>query len=589
MCEGIWRRWLLRAVFSLAAVGPALFFWFEDGSNPHSSRFEKQGGYVLPSGHQEGSSSTGGLRPDTDTRDLGGSNAAASADAASNSVTELEKQVAAEIQAVASEMELMDSPDAVRRGIYRAKEFLGTCSTGQLTAMVQSLSDAAKMNLQRGVMISAVLAELAARDPKNAMQLMSSLDVQMRQELVGPFVFSEVARKDPSFLSSWLAEGSGDLAKPSTEWVQALQALAAAAPEAALSLGAAAPTNASRASLYSAIFRQLGQTDAANAVRMLDSVDPKYRSRLMADIAQGMGATDPKGAVEWLSKNKDIPIDPFAIRMIFSDWLLKDKDSAVASLKSLPEPLLLSILGDGNTVDRLQRRDPQATLDLLSRLVPTRSNNDIILHNLASLLRHSPDGVVAWLDVQTGDNANLQLQSNVFTMWAQQDPEASFAAIQQRPNLLQNAEVVSGLARGMAGNPLLETVKWSDNLPVEQRERFKVAALGFAAEKQPRAVAQFLAAQPSASTAVYQKVGNALARLDASEAKSWSLRQTGKVGEAAVAGVVKGLARADAEAASAWLISLPPGPSRNAGIKVLVDEISESDPAAAAQWKKALP
>jgi len=69
---------------------------------------------------------------------------------------------------------------------------------------------------------------------------------------------------------------------------------------------------------------------------------------------------------------------------------------------------------------------------------------------------------------------------------------------------------------------------------------------------------------------------------------NWSARQTGALGEAAVAGVVTGLTKSDVPGAANWLNELPAGPSRNAGIKVLVEEIAETDPVAAIEWKNSL-
>ena len=251
--------------------------------------------------------------------------------------------------------------------------------------------------------------------------------------------------------------------------------------------------------------------------------------------------------------------------------------------------MLLSVLSSNRSGDRLRRKDPEATLDLLARLTPTRSNENAFVYNLASLVSLAPDRVATWLDEQTEGNTNLPIKSRVYADWARQDPEAAFAALKSRPEMLQNEEVVTGLARGMAGSSLAETVKWSEHLPQQQRDRFRQAAVGFAAEKQPRSVVDYLAAQPNREgPEIYQKLGTSLVSLDINEAKNWSLRQTGKQGEAAVAGVVAGWVKSDAVEASVWLSALPPGPARNAGIKVLVDEVAESDPAAAAKWRKLL-
>jgi len=496
-----------------------------------------------------------------------------------------EGQLEAELRTHTSEPQLMDGGmPVIRQAVGSLRTSLGKRSVEELSMMVNSLSDPARQSVQRGVMLAAVLAEVAARNPEEAVRLMRDKVSAYWRELTDPFVFPEIARKNPGFLSVWLSRAGTNWQKPTSELLEGIKALASVSADSAFSLIASSSGTADRAALYSAVFRQLGESDPLNASRKLESIDPKYRAKAVGEIALGMSVASPHAAIEWLKQNKDTPVPRFYLSSIVYEWLAKDKGEAFASLRLLPESLLLHVLGSNTTADRLQRKDPGATLELLSRLTPTRSNKDVFLRNLIPMLDRAPEQVIGWLDGQTADDLNSPLRSRVYSMWAQRDPEAAYSSLKARPDLLNNESIVAGLAQGMAAGSLADITNWSANLPAEQRDRFQQEAIGFAAERQPRAVMNYLAAQPLRATPdILQKLGGSLAELDINEAKSWCLRQTGPQGEAAVAGVITGWAKSDAERASIWLAELPPGKNRNAGIKVLVAEVAESDPAAAAE------
>ena len=502
-----------------------------------------------------------------------------------------EQTLSKKLRTIASDAQIMDNVGVFERSVGQLQESLSVYSLDELSAMAQDLADPKKGSIQRAVIFPAVLSEMATRSPEKALHfLMEGLTEEMRRDGgAAKFVFQAIARKDLGYLSSWLAKNTTEWTKPDGDLSEGIKVLAAVSADAAFGFIAAAPPSANRDLLYATAFLKLGEVNLASATSELQRIDPRYRPDAIGAIARGLGTVNSQAAIDFLKKNKDTPIQPYVLQTIFSAWYAKDQAAALENLKSLPEPMLVNILSDVSTMNRLQRKDPDATLDLLSKLVPTRSNTWIIVQNLGWMLDQSSDRIVAWLDAQTADYSNLGLQTQTYSIWAQQKPEAAFAALQARPSLLQNEEIVAGLAHGMAGNPLSETLQWSQKLPMEQRDRFQQAAIGFAAEKQPRAVMEYLAAQPNGgSPELYQKLGGSLAALDVNEAKNWSQRQTGKLGEAAVAGVVAGLMKSDAQGASVWLAQLPAGPTRNAGIKVLVDEIAETDPVAAAQWRKNL-
>jgi hypothetical protein len=80
-----------------------------------------------------------------------------------------------------------------------------------------------------------------------------------------------------------------------------------------------------------------------------------------------------------------------------------------------------------------------------------------------------------------------------------------------------------------------------------------------------------------------------LAGSDFDFAKEWAFKQSAANQPSAVAGFIQGWVKSDAQGASKWLAELPDGPTRVAGIEVLVEEIHETDPQAAAEWRKLLP
>jgi len=56
-----------------------------------------------------------------------------------------------------------------------------------------------------------------------------------------------------------------------------------------------------------------------------------------------------------------------------------------------------------------------------------------------------------------------------------------------------------------------------------------------------------------------------------------------------VQGLMTTWMKSDPVAASAWLSNQPTGPARDAGARVVIEQIKDTDPEMAEQWRKTLP
>jgi hypothetical protein len=77
-------------------------------------------------------------------------------------------------------------------------------------------------------------------------------------------------------------------------------------------------------------------------------------------------------------------------------------------------------------------------------------------------------------------------------------------------------------------------------------------------------------------------------RNDIDAAKSWVERLPTEDQASGFKGLVASWTKSDPVAASDWLSKQPPGAARDAGARVIIDQIKNTDPEMAEQWRKSL-
>jgi hypothetical protein len=79
------------------------------------------------------------------------------------------------------------------------------------------------------------------------------------------------------------------------------------------------------------------------------------------------------------------------------------------------------------------------------------------------------------------------------------------------------------------------------------------------------------------------------ANQDLQAAKQWVEKLPDSDAPKGVQGLMTNWMKSDPVAASGWLSTQPAGPARDAGAKVLIIQIKDTDPEMAEKWRKTLP
>jgi hypothetical protein len=78
------------------------------------------------------------------------------------------------------------------------------------------------------------------------------------------------------------------------------------------------------------------------------------------------------------------------------------------------------------------------------------------------------------------------------------------------------------------------------------------------------------------------------AKQDLPAAQAWVAKLPASDAPKGVQGLMTTWMKADPVAASGWLTALPVGPAREAGARVVIEQIKDTDPEMAEQWRKTL-
>jgi hypothetical protein len=190
---------------------------------------------------------------------------------------------------------------------------------------------------------------------------------------------------------------------------------------------------------------------------------------------------------------------------------------------------------------------------------------------------------------QPGDAARQNVLHEIACQWAEQDPKAAMAKLQETTDpwlKLGLLNALSDRARQMKDPGLATEI--AKNYPKSAMGEGTVEGIyGALARQDPTRARALLDSDLDAGgkNSIASALATQQATYDPAGAVAWAAQQPDeKVRSGATVAAVSSWASADAYAASEWLTTQPAGPLREAAVRGLVQSLQENSPDEALQW-----
>jgi hypothetical protein len=489
---------------------------------------------------------------------------------------------------------------------------LTTTEYGQLEKRVASLSNAdlkqllditgkGRNSLASRSYFTLAISELARRDPVDAMSWFSPEDM-IPGEAGFMAVANILAKSDGKVLQDWLRDNlsRGSSAVRNECLTVSLAALSAEDASSALTFyssnnwGSVSDTD-----IINAIFRRFGKqsplaADAAAAGKLKGSELDLARY----NISNGAGPADPVLGIEIARKIVDIDLRGKALSGRLSSWLESDRPNAIAQLKAFDSRDLQAILQTGviksdSLVNQLGKSDPDLLCSLLSKLVVSSANEDIFLTAIGNLSLDNPEKATALLESLPDGETKKRMISSQFEALAR---ESSAVAIERASKLTSDGskiEAYRSIGAAIGGRDLDAIMVIADALPENFRNTLLVAALPTIADKNPMEAIVLLehnkiTMDSKERQEVLASIGERISNSDASYAKEWLAKLPSSDQPFAMKGIATEMVKSNIQELATMLGSMPQDKKWEAGVRVLIDNIRDSDPEMAKKWQGAM-
>ncbi|HTB63071.1 MAG TPA: hypothetical protein VK737_05740 [Opitutales bacterium] len=285
------------------------------------------------------------------------------------------------------------------------------------------------------------------------------------------FVSSGDSKKDPGAMrDTEILNFKGKMnAADIARWAASLDPAAYAAEMGSLQ---GLPAGANRDAMLTALYDQWAKTDPqafmANSSKM---TDPAARKAAMGDALTSWGAKDPKGALDWLSKNPGATPTANAseYNSIISGYASTNPADALAMVTAMGEGSNQEITAKQQAmmavIDGMAQNGNFADINTMVAGLPANMQNGAYQQLLADWSAAAPADAGAWV-ATLGPPYTNQYGRTLINSWAASDPAgaAAWAASLDASNANGPAATGGRGARGAGGNLLSTTINdWVSN------------------------------------------------------------------------------------------------------------------------------
>jgi hypothetical protein len=413
-----------------------------------------------------------------------------------------------------------------------------------------------------------------------------------------------------------------------------IQTVAQEDPQAAIALAEAKATSGELRNadhIYSQIFSQWEQRDPAGARQAaLAMKDGSAKVQALSGALQQWVSTDPMGALQWLDS---LPVDSSVYnsrKQVFSRILNQDFDTAKVFIESESDPVrrqdILSDLRFNSYAWNKGYEETESLFVWLGTVATGATYDPKVSGVVRNMAEADPDRAMDFMLQMRPGNARMNALSSIASQLAERDPMAALAFAQgleykdERQRALSNmgwqltrqgGEEARALVRD-SDDPMLQrqlasqivgewtkydqpaALAWVESLPDDQARNNSVGQiLNHWIQSEPGVAIDYMV-NDLPEDRLNSNLNSAFsqwARQDP-EAAVAGLDQLPEADQVKRADIYNRVAQSyvqhDPMAASEWIATLDEGPERDATVKTLVSNISNTDPEAGFIWSETL-
>ena len=416
------------------------------------------------------------------------------------------------------------------------------------------------------------------------------------------FAFLQTAMDErPDMVISWLKSQTDQTINN-----QALQSLSRAIgrnmPEQVVNiLSTQSPSQAAK--MATLIFQEFSGT-FDEAKNIIASVNGDVQAASILGLAARFGKINPEECLLMMNSasSSELFRQPMAdqlFRNALNSLFEKDDKKSMEFLEQFEPARLQRLLTDKQLLNSAIANDVDGAKELLNQIVPTQANAAIFTNAAYTMACKDPQKAFEWAQSLSLGETKLRsgIIERVIEIWAQNDIES---AKKHCLSMTEESRVdaIRGIARAAAlkrGDVEIAASSWAASLGEAGQSSFYRAATEYNCYSDPVAAAKMLTEQNISKlvdkdlTAASQLVGLNYAKMKgANPAISWAMTLADVAKPSAISGIMNHWVAEDPVAASEWLSKQPAGPARDAGAQEIINQIKDTDPETAEQWRKSM-
>ncbi|YCM46980.1 hypothetical protein V2O64_24360 (plasmid) [Verrucomicrobiaceae bacterium 227] len=456
----------------------------------------------------------------------------------------------------------------------------------------------------------ALVKELARRDPEAALKLFNVSEIR-RGEKGWPEVANEIAATDPERLQDWLlnelprADRSAHLGFLSSGVVALLHQVS---PEKALEFSLKTDrTILSEAIIAQLVFGHYGKMDPRGAeAAALQFFSGIGRDLALFYTAQGSIGTDDshvRGIIEKIAEGNlrdQLMFDQF--RHAAGENL----QTTLGQLKELTPVKLAAILrqddplrlgGNGELSMKIATSSPTELVSLMKQITVSGGNHEVFARAISALVT-AENGAYALELISSMPEGGLRdgLYGDYIRAILKTDPDSALTQIEKIPDGAGRSQAYRQIAETMSGRTgLQDTMKTAMlKIPESYRGEYLGAAMPSFVERSPEEVREFLGTNQAGSLSpedrktTIENLGFKITSQNVDSGAEWLGDLPDQDQPAAMKGIASQLVKSDPERLVNLLSELPKDQTWESGVRVVVSDLKNSDPATAKEWESAL-
>ena len=443
--------------------------------------------------------------------------------------------------------------------------------------------------------IESYLAEIAASDPNAALSEIAkcpaALQFILSQSELMKF-FTELSVDE--LVKNFAAGGPEDPKLITNFKMVTLLKIVNQDPNKALELLSKMP-DGNHTLLLDPTINALAVRNGESSLQMIaSSLSPKLHMQAYSVAIQAIGRDDPKTAIalvaSYLKGNEALK----TYRSITDSYLTKNPEQIKECMDSIPSSFWPQILNQKDIVSRVLKLDPALAKSMLQNVPLTSTNRAVVSNIVTSLAEVDQSQALQVLSALPKSGQKDQVTRELFEALAAADSENALRTVDDLPaeNQIHAMRAIAKVMTEIDFDKAIEIAK--KVMPSQQQDVYREIARSSAYESPQNAISMINDA------AISEKLGNDFrneminhtvqnwAKQSLEEAQQWVEKLPATDQPKGVQGLVATWMKTDPIAASDWLSKQAAGPARDAGAQEIINQIKDTDPEMAEQWRKSM-